>query len=209
MYFYVHSLRKIRALRVLLVSPRFDGGFSGLSRAKRGIRAHLAPSPVFVSVMYPLCTLPSPNLPASDAICNPSPRFNVTLFGLLGRNAYILCNTLSGLRFCLVMYFYVHSLRKIRALRVLLVSPRFDVTGFARNKRNAYIRRNTLSGLRFAFLPASSYSKGGVAPPTLPSIMTKEGGVAKLHLYASPFGKGKGHTHPHASPFCQRGGVTK
>ena len=31
----------------------------------------------------------------------------------------ILC---PSLRFCLVMYFYVHSLRKIRALRVLLVS---------------------------------------------------------------------------------------
>ena len=94
--------------------------------------------------------------------------------GVFRRNAYIRRNTLSGLRFCLVMYFYVHSLRKIRALRVLLVSPRFDVTGFARNERNAYIQRNTLSGLRFAFLPASSYSKGGVAPPTLPSIMTKE-----------------------------------
>ena len=28
------------------------------------------------------------------------------------------------------MYYFVHSLRKIRALRVLLVSPRFDVTLF-------------------------------------------------------------------------------
>ena len=49
---------------------------------------------------------------------------------MIGRNAYILRNTLSGLRFCLVMYFCVHSLRKIRALRVLLVSPRFNVTLF-------------------------------------------------------------------------------
>ena len=50
--------------------------------------------------------------------------------GVFRRNAYIQRNTLSGLRFCLVMYFYVHSLRKIRALRVLLVSPRFNVTLF-------------------------------------------------------------------------------
>ena len=41
------------------------------------------------------------NLPASDAICNPSPRFNVTGFAQDGRNAYLHRNTLSGLRFAL------------------------------------------------------------------------------------------------------------
>ena len=46
------------------------------------------------------------------------------------------------------MYYCVHSLRKIRALRVLLVSPRFDVTLFGLFRRNANLRRSALSALR-------------------------------------------------------------
>ena len=44
----------------------------------------------------------------------------------IGGNADILRNTLSGLRFCLLIYVLVNSRCKIRALRGLLVSPRFD-----------------------------------------------------------------------------------
>ena len=56
MYFYVHSLRKIRALRVLLVSPRFKSGetrYKGASCALTGIRLGHVP------IMYTPIAKPS------------------------------------------------------------------------------------------------------------------------------------------------------
>ena len=115
----------------MLVSPRFDGGFSGLLSETRYKGASCALTGIPLAHLC-LSKLAAGNLPVSGAICNPSPRFNGGRFRSTEPNAYILRNTLSGLRFALVMYYCVHSLRQIRALRVLLVSTRFDVTEFAR-----------------------------------------------------------------------------
>ena len=122
-------------------------GFARQSETR--IRAHLASSPVFVSVTYPLCTLPSPNLPASDAICNPSPRFDVTLFGLFRRNANLRRSALSALRLLRVMYFCVHSPQTSAAFAHNLYLRVLTVHGFAWNGRNAYILRNLKSSVEF------------------------------------------------------------
>ena len=53
MYFYVHSLRKIRALRVLLVSPPGETRYKGASCALTGIRLGHVP------IMYTPIAKPS------------------------------------------------------------------------------------------------------------------------------------------------------
>ena len=88
-------------------------------------------------------------------------------------NADILCNTLSDLRFALVTYFCVRSLRQIRALRVLLVSPRFNGIRFRSAERNADTSKTIPQSACGRQLPLHKGARGKAALQSA-SLYTRE-----------------------------------
>ena len=116
-------------------SPRFDGDPLRFIWAKRIYAAHSIVAFTGSSGHLRLSKLPSDFRRLRGLLA--SMRFNGNRFARNRRNAYIRRSALSGLRFALVMYCFVHSLRQIRALRVLLVSTRFDGDFSGLFKRNA------------------------------------------------------------------------
>ena len=133
------------------------------------------------------------NLPASGAICNPSPRFDVTLFGLFGQNA-IRRNTLSPLRFALSPCL---SFVKKGRRRPLTMPPLMVRGGVEQSETEGIRSSEAEQTIPQAALPPAPFAQGshGWGCRSLPTLLHKGAkvwrGRCRATNHASPYGKGR------------------